>query len=195
MKWIAYDSVTKEVVCTGESPEGASFDDFPEHLTVVTDTTGVPGKSYWNGTSVVDVPAAPTPHHNWDWATKTWVSNLAEAKESKKNAVSTLRKAHNYLPISYSSSVFDADETAQRNVSAWQTQLAAGTDLPPGFVWRDYNNVDHPADAAFINGLGTAITLRGTVLYQVAWVHKAAIDALSSIEDVLAYDITAGWPA
>jgi hypothetical protein len=71
--------------------------------------------------------------------------------------------------------------------------IAAGQNPPSGFVWRGYDNVNHPADAAFVVGLGNAITMRGTYLYQRSWIKKAEIDALTTPEDVKAYDVTAGW--
>jgi hypothetical protein len=112
----------------------------------------------------------------------------------RKAEVDIERERRGYLPIAYAGSTLDADAKAQRNISSWQVQIAAGVQVPSGFVWRDANNVDHAADAAFINGLGAAITIRGTLLYQAAWTHKANIQALTTVEDILAYDITTGWP-
>ena len=118
---------------------------------------------------------------------------LAEEKELLLVKIHAERERRNLLPITFSGSSFDADEKGQRNLTAWMVNIAAGITVPAGFVWRDYDNVDHPADAAFIVGLGGAVTLRGTHLYQTAWEKKAEVSALTTLEAVMGYDPTAGW--
>lgn len=147
------------------------------------------------GEVLEEAPPAPSQSHRWDWSIKSWVADLGAARASRKQHIDAEREQRNALPIAYQGALFDADIQAQRNISAWQTQLAAGAVLPADFVWRDANNVNHPADAAFVHGLGAAITLRGTQLYQAAWAHKVALDALTSMNAILAYDVTTGWPA
>lgn len=149
---------------------------------------------YWVGGWKVR-PTKPSPHHDWDAELEQWVGNLDHALAARKHEINAERERRNFLPIAYAGSLFDANATALRNIAGWQTQLAAGAVLPEGFVWRDADNVDHPADAAFLNGLGAAITLRGTALYQAAWAHKAALSALTDIDAILAYDLAANWPA
>lgn len=110
--------------------------------------------------------------------------SLDDIKAAKKADIEREREARNQLPIVFNGALFDADATAQRNVGAWQTQLANGKTLPDGFRWRDYANEYHPADAAFVNGLGEAITLRGTELYQQMWALKAQVDAATTAAEV-----------
>lgn len=166
----------------------------PSHLELleVTQEVDYETSRVVNG-AVVTIPKQPTPKHYWE--NDGWVdpTTVAELKEAKKVDVSIEREKQNSLPITYAGSQFDATPIAQRNVSAWMTNIAAGQNPPAGFVWRGYDNVDHPADAAFIVGLGNAITLRGTYLYQRSWIKKAEVDALTTSEDVKAYDVTAGW--
>ena len=118
---------------------------------------------------------------------------FVDPRTEKRRQADALRDQKLTALIPYRGAMFDADATAIRNISGWQTQIAAGVTLPPGFVWRDADNIDHPADADFINGLGAAITLRGSLLYQAAWAHKANIDALPD-HVVEMYDVTASWP-
>lgn len=131
---------------------------------------------------------AAKPNYPAEWSNESfeWIDlrTLAEVKAQQKAAIDAERVIRTFAPIEYAGATFDADETAMRNVSGWQTQIAAGSALPPGFVWRDATNVDHPADAAFVNGLGAAITLRGTLLYAQAWALKAAIDAAETPEAI-----------
>lgn len=145
-----------------------------------------------NGT-VVTIPERPSPSH--EWVNDGWVDQtpIPQLKQQSVSRINTERERRNYLPITYLGSQFDADATAQRNVSAWMVNVAAGQNPPTGFVWRGYDNVDHAADAAFIVGLGNAITLRGSYLYQRSWAKKAEVDALTTAEAVKAYDVTTGW--
>jgi hypothetical protein len=144
---------------------------------------------------VVTIPKKPEEWFVWDNATEGWIdpSPLAVLKKKKSDEITLARERRNLSPITYQNVIFDADEEAQRNVSAWMTNIAAGQDPPTGFEWRAYDNVNHPADAAFVVGLGNAITLRGTYLYQRSWIKKAEVAALTTAEDVRAYDVTTGW--
>lgn len=137
----------------------------------------------------------PLKDQQWNGREGRWIDNrpLEARRLEKLQLVNQERERRNLLPIEYAGSLFDADERGQRNVSAWMTNIAAGMALPPGFVWRDFNNVDHPADAAFVVGLGAAITVRGTVLYQAAWTKKAQLDAMTTAEEIAAFDPAQGW--
>lgn len=139
----------------------------------------------WQPPKPGDTPLAT---YEWDAQAKRWmaVSTLLSVQVQQKVLIDAARVERTHAPIEYAGALFDADDTAIRNVSGWQTQLAAGVALPDGFVWRDATNVDHPADAAFVNGLGAAITLRGTALYAQAWALKAQIDAAETKEAVQA---------
>lgn len=143
--------------------------------------------------AVVTIPPKPSIYH--EWVGEGWVDarELGELKAEKSRQIDLERERRNLLPLEYEGHLFDADQTAQRNISAWMTVIAAGQQPPEGFAWRGYDNVDHPADGAFIVGLGAAITLRGTLLYQAAWAKKAALNALATPEEVAAFDVTTGW--
>lgn len=143
--------------------------------------------------AIQTIPPQPTQWHEWNWATHLWETSpgfLDSVKLAKKLEANKLRVAAHYLPILYSGVLFDADAVAQNNVMAWMVNISNGLQVPPGFVWRDATNIDHPADEAFISGLGAAMVQRGSSLYQQLWAHKEAIDALNSYEDIQAYQIT-----
>lgn len=187
------DESTREVLFSGSADE--------PHMLAGDGKSVIEGVAHESGAYLtiegdrVPIPTKPSNSHEWDWTSKTWVPNIDGARLLRKVEIESERERRGYLTIQHAGSAFDADAKAQRNISAWQAQIAAGVSIPSGFVWRDANNVDHPADAAFVNALGEAITVRGTMLYQAAWTHKAAIAALSTVEDILAYDITTGWPS
>ena len=138
------------------------------------------------------------PGPGWAWHAREgrWIDNrpLADRIESQLRVVDAERERRNLLPIQYANALFDADETAQRNVSAWMTNIASGMTVPTGFTWRDYNNVDHSADNAFVVGLGSSITVRGTLLYQTAWNFKDQLLNATTIAELEAIDLSQGWP-
>lgn len=157
-------------------------------------------KSSAGGLTPLDFDPRPSPYHRWDIGTMSFAvasDGLDRLTADKRSAADAERERRGYLPITYAGALFDADAKAQRNISAWLVQVSSGTGLPAGFVWRDYDNNDHSCDAAFLSGLGGAITVRGTQLYQVCWAHKAEIERIAGTGDfdaLLAYDVTAGWP-
>jgi hypothetical protein len=136
----------------------------------------------------------PSLRHQWD-VQQGWVdqSTLPQVKADKTEAINVEREHRGVLPITFQGIEWDADDLSQRNVSAWMASIAAGVAIPPGFTWRAADNTNHPADAAFVNGLGAEITLRGTVLYQTSWGKKAEVEALTTVQAVKAYDVTVGW--
>lgn len=195
-KWIAYDSETGEALFGGVAKTIESL----SHIThpIIFDA----GRDFMGGMYVdqgllLDQGVAPSNHHVWSWSKKQWVQDIDSARASKRKSTDAERERRGHLPIAYNGARFDADAKAQRNIQAWLTQLSNGATLPNGFVWRDYDNNDHPCDAAFLSGLGGAITVRGTQLYQACWAHKAEIERIAGTGDfdaLLSYDVTAGWP-
>ena len=147
---------------------------------------------YVHDSELVFFPPRPGPWYVWDWESHNWQipsTALFEAKRVKKLEVDSRRREANEAPLFYRSNSFDGDTVAQNNVMAWMVNISNGLQVPPGFVWRDASNVDHPADEEFITGLGAAMVQRGSQLYQMAWQQKAAIDALTSVSEVDNYTI------
>lgn len=85
------------------------------------------------------------------------------------------RMRASYAPVEFRGARFDAGPEARAAILNWQVQLLAGAQLPLGFVWRDANNVDHPADGDFLNGLGAAIAMRDSLLRAQTWARKGEL--------------------
>lgn len=74
-------------------------------------------------------------------------------------------------------------------------QLNGGS-LPPGFTWRDYNNVDHEVTAQYMMGMAVALGSYYTNTYGASWAHKQAVNALPDIQEVQTYDFSSAlWPS
>lgn len=151
---------------------------------------------YYDGSEFIEIPAKPSEFHTFDFETKQWAAPatlLSDLKAETYKKIEARREALSVMPIELDGVLFDGDLKAQSNVSAWLNVINSGASVPAGFVWRDYTNNDHPADAQFVRELATALAMRGTALYAASWAHKAAVGALQSVADVLAYNVQANW--
>lgn len=145
-------------------------------------------------------PLAPTPYHRWDWASRTFVPDLPAAKAAVRAQVDERRAWLSYQPIDFMGANFDADAIARERISGCNLRLLRGDGLPAGWLgWRDADNVMRWTSATeaqvqdYLRGLSTAIENREQYLLIKAWTKKAQIDALTSVEAVVAYNVEAGW--
>ena len=128
---------------------------------------------------------------------------LAEVSSIKKMAINRTRDSLESSPITYDAKLLDADAEAIKNINGKLQELQAKETLnlpidANSLFWRDADNVIHTwtdatAYKAWLQGLVIAIAERTSSLYQIAWQKKAEIDALTTIEELLAYDVEAGW--
>ena len=164
------------------------------HDTVVAH---LPAYSYVNEGVWVPAPQAPSPYHDWDWPTKSWLPNLDAARESKLQQVTAELNTRLYLPCNG----FDADKVSRERISGMIARLQRGDGLPAGWIgWRDADNQQRWAedDAATVlanlTTLSRVIEDREQALLVAGWTHKANVAALEDIDAIAAYDVTAGWP-
>lgn len=162
--------------------------DFDPSRTYVFDTTSK---------TVMPTPEKPSPHHEWDWTTKSWLPNLDAARAAKLQEVAAELNTRLYLPCNG----FDADKVSRERIGGTIARLQRGDGLPAGWVgWRDASNQQQWAadDAATVLAnlvsLSRAIEDREQALLVASWTHKANITALTDIDTILAYDVTANWP-
>ena len=157
-----------------------------------------PGDADWfEGYDPKTLPERPSPHHEWDWTTKSWLPNLAAARESKLQQVAAELNTRLYLPCNG----FDADAVSRERISGTIARLQRGNGLPAGWIgWRDASNQQRWAeDAAMtvlanLTALSCVIEDREQALLIVSWQHKANIAALTDIDAIIGYETTQGWP-
>ena len=152
---------------------------------------------YVKNGGLVPFPEKPSPHHDWDWTTKSWLPNLDAAKAAKKAEIEIELSRRLYLPCNG----FDTDNISRGRISGMIARLQHEDGLPAGWMgWRDAANEmrwadDDPATVlANLTALSRAIEDREQVLLIASWAHKANIAALEDIDAILAYDVTANWP-
>lgn len=200
------------------------------HLTIFDATTGralrtvrigsdltsiesqvMPGETHVEGDYPLDVyldagvvkekPERPSNSHEWDWSTKTWQPNAADAREKKHGAITQEFTRRTFAPILYDGAPFDADERVSRpRITGLHGRLERGDPLPPQWKgWRDANNAYHWATATpaevheHLAALSRAIEDREQALLVAFWQHKENLSAMATVEGILAYDVTQGW--
>ena len=163
---------------------------------MISDSAASGETNYIENGELVPFPAKPSPHHEWDWTTKSWLPNLDAAREAKVQQVAVELNKRLYLPCNG----FDADNVSRNRISGTIARLQRGDGLPVGWIgWRDAANEMHWAtdDAATVlanlTTLSRAIEDREQALLATSWQHKASIASLTSIEDILNYNVEGGW--
>lgn len=130
---------------------------------------------------------------------------LASVLERVNSKINQERFRRHELPITYASTLFDADADARENITGTIGRLMRGDGLPANWVgWRANDNSMHWEAASaedvllHLRALSTAIEDRKQSLLIAAWVKKAGTEALYEAGDrdgLENYDVMAGWPS
>jgi hypothetical protein len=152
------------------------------------------------------IPSKPSKYHTWDWANKIYVlsnTGISDSKLDINQLIETKRGSLALTPITYDNKTLDADTQAQSNINGKLQEIFAREAISSPLVsgemfWKDTNNVIHSWSnqtdyKLWLQGLVIAISSRNTQLYSIAWTKKAEVEALTGIDDILAYDINSGW--
>lgn len=201
IQYIAYNDAGKEI------QRGSCAEDVFEHLreaykwVIQVNSLQEHLNSYLHGGEILPIPDRPSEFHYWDWTSKAWLPDLDHARTARQAEVGTEFIRRDLAPITYAGTAFDANAQARENIGGTLSRLLRGDGLPGGWIgWRDHANAMHWAtdDAETVQthlaALSRAIEDRKQALLVAAWTHKAALDALATVEAILAYDITAAWP-
>lgn len=120
---------------------------------------------------------------------------LEVIKVKAKAEVNVFRKDYMNDYFTYDFKQWDCDEEAVTNITGTLLiGLVGGNALPPGFVWRDRSNVDHEVDFMYMVNMAVTVMTFKKQVYAISWVHKATLDSFPTVQHVLDYDITYGWP-
>lgn len=113
--------------------------------------------------------------------------------------VNTLRDSWAMSHFSYDGHRWDCDEKGMKNIEGTNTAAIllaqASQTLPVDFVFRSKDNINVPANAAYMAGMGLALFAFRSDCYLASWIHKYMISQCATLQAVTDYDITVGWPA
>lgn len=139
------------------------------------------------------LPARPTQHHQFDYATKQWLDprTLDDFKAEKLAQAKAARDAQEFSPFTYNGMVFDGDLDAQRRlgvlVSAAKTAIASGYSFAKDFTLADNTVVQLTAED-FI-GIEMAKLWQVDAAFQEYRLKRAAIEAATTLEELEAIPV------
>ena len=183
--WLIFNSETGEVIKKKTSPETSKLNLVlaPGEDAIEADLSGV----YVDITTVrpVPFPAKPSPHHDWDWATKSWLPNLDAARESQRQAWNAWRDRELVAGYSHNGHVFHSDDTfigeLQLILEGYERGYLTGTS-----AIRTRGNAVLQMTHAEIESLLLLIGLHRQVIYAQSWAGKDALADLTTLEDIMA---------
>lgn len=123
----------------------------------------------------------------WTYAGGFWTPSslvadkqLSARKSAKLAELQTAYEAANYADIDHASKTWKADQVAQQLLVA---VLAPGS-VPPGMYWRDITETQNAMTFSDLQALARAILDRGLLLDSNLDTKKAAVEAVTTAEEV-----------
>lgn len=183
MKYLQY-SDEGEVLCFGEAPDGASVEhlgnvllEYPEHVDTLLDYV-INGK-------VVRKPERPSPHHVWDWPTKSWLPDFDAAREATRQAWNQWRDRELVAGYAHNGHVFHSDDRfigeLQLILKGYERGHLTGTS-----AIRTVDNGTIHMSAAEVETLLLLVGLHRQSIYQQSWSGKDALASLETLEEIVA---------
>ena len=183
--WLIFNSETGEVIKKKTSPETSKLNLAlaPGEDAIEADLSGV----YVDITTVrpVPFPAKPSPHHDWDWTTKSWLPNLDAAREAQRQAWNAWRDRELVAGFSHNRHVFHSDDTfigeLQLLLKGYEREYITSTS-----AIRTRGNAVLQMTNAEIETLLLLIGLHRQAIYAQSWAGKDALAAMDTLESIMA---------
>lgn len=123
-------------------------------------------------------------------------TSLDLAKLAKKEEINAMRDKRLYDHFPYAGARWDCNSESRANITGTNTlSVLNGGHLPPGMVWRDFDNNNHLADAMFMAQMGGALMVFSNAVYTHSWILKTQLTALTNATDVDNFNYLDGWPS
>lgn len=123
--------------------------------------------------------------------------NLVDAEAKVHAMINNFRDGmfNNYF--TYNGSRWNCDDVSRQNIiGVIVMAILNGGQLPPGFIFRDYDNVNHVVTGPEIIGMGIKMLSFLSGVYQASWQHKASIEAMTDPIALQEYDYASSlWPS
>lgn len=140
---------------------------------------------YVQNGELVQLPSRPSPHHEWDWTTKSWLPNLDAARESQRQAWNAWRDRELIAGYAHNGHVFHSDDRFMTELQLLLKGYERGH-LTGTSAIRTRDNGTLQMTHAEIEGLLLLIGLHRQAIYQQSWVGKDALAGLTTLEDIVA---------
>ena len=145
----------------------------------------LPDYSYIHNGEWVHAAPAPSPHHEWDWTTKSWLPNLDAARESQRQAWNAWRDRELIAGYTHNGHVFHSDDRfmaeLQLILKGYERGCLTGTS-----AIRTRDNGTLQLAHAEIESLLLLIGLHRQAIYAQSWAGKDALASLTTLESIMA---------
>lgn len=183
--WLIFDAVSGQVIKRKTSPEALK-----ENLSLganedAIESDDMDGFIDVNTHELVPFPAKPSPYHEWDWTTKSWLPNLDAARESQRQAWNAWRDRELVAGYANNGHVFHSDDRFMAELQLILKGYERGHLIGPSAI-RTRDNGTLQMTHAEIEGLLLMIGLHRQAIYQQSWVGKDALAGLTTLEDIVA---------
>ena len=148
--------------------------------------SAVSGETHYieNG-ELTPFPEKPSPHHDWDWTTKSWLPNLDAARDSQRQAWSAWRDRELIAGYTHNGHVFHSDDRfmaeLQFILKGYERGYLTGTS-----AIRTRDNGTLQMAHAEIESLLLLIGLHRQAVYAQSWAGKDALASLTTLESIMA---------
>ena len=145
-----------------------------------------PGDADWfDGDDPKTLPERSSPHHDWDWTTKSWLPNLDAARESQRQAWNAWRDRELVAGYPHNGHVFHSDDRFMAELQLLLKGYERGH-LTGTSAIRTRDNAVLQMTHAEIEGLLLLIGLHRQAIYAQSWTGKDALASLSTLEAIVA---------
>ena len=183
MRYAQHDEFGR-ITCVGSAPEGSDTSHLGRVMLDPPSDIDFNENYIFEG-ALKSRPLKPSPHHEWDWTTKSWLPNLDAARESQSQAWNTWRDRELVAGYPHNGHVFHSDDRfmaeLQLILKGYERGCLTGTS-----AIRTRDNGTLQMTHAEIEGLLLMIGLHRQAIYQQSWVGKDALASLTTLEDIMA---------
>jgi hypothetical protein len=134
------------------------------------------------------MPAPPSPHHEWDWATKQWhePADMEPARAAKWSQIKAARDADENGGFDTAWGRFDSDPASQTKLigAAQLASIALAQGAPFGIEWTLQDNTSVPLDANQMISVGVALAAHIDAAHQRGRQLRAQIEAATTLQDL-----------
>jgi hypothetical protein len=134
---------------------------------------------------LVAFPAQPTPHHNWDWPTKSWLPDVALARAKVSAAWEAWKQRKLLDGIRVGANLWPSDERFIRRLQYYVTAFDKGQGAGPVALRTKDNGTVEVAPAA-VAPLLFVIETRQENIDKQSWNGKDALKLLNTVEEIIA---------
>ena len=177
-----FDKATGRIVSSGTSQAPELFE--TETQSVLIGVSGPVQGAYIEGGVVVQMPAKPSPNHQFNYTTKQWEDprTLADLKAEKWRNIKANRDAAEHGGFTWDGSVFDSDVLSQQRITGAVT-LAQ---MSPAFttVWTLKDNSTRTLSAADMFAVGVALGTHVSTQFLQGQLLRAQIDEAATAQEV-----------